>query len=69
MELIAVAILVGQILIVQFGGEVFRTQPLSLSQWGWIILLTSPVLWVGELVRAWLRYRDRIHARQRKETE
>ena len=64
MELTAVAILVGQVLIVQFGGEVFRTQPLSLSQWGWIVLLTSPVLWIGELVRAWLRHRDRIRERK-----
>jgi Ca2+-transporting ATPase len=49
--LIAVAVAAGQILIVQFGGEVFRTTPLSLREWIWIILGTSPVLWIGELVR------------------
>jgi Ca2+-transporting ATPase len=49
--LIAVAVAAGQILIVQFGGEVFRTTPLSLKEWIWIILGTSPVLWIGELVR------------------
>lgn len=41
----------GQYLIVQFGGEVFRTVPLSLKDWGVIIGLTSLVLWVGELLR------------------
>ena len=42
----------GQYLIVQFGGEVFRTVPLSLKDWGVIIGLTSLVLWVGELLRS-----------------
>ena len=41
----------GQYLIVQFGGEVFRTVPLSLKDWGFIIGLTSLVLWIGELLR------------------
>lgn len=42
---------IGQFLIVQFGGEVFRTVPLSLKDWGLIIGLTSFVLWIGELGR------------------
>jgi Ca2+-transporting ATPase len=54
MEVVVLAILLGQFLIVQFGGEVFRTEPLSLQEWLWIILSTSLVLWVGELVR-WIK--------------
>ena len=57
---IATIILLGQILIVQFGGSAFRTIPLSLNDWIIITLLTSVVLWVGELGRffkrnTWLR--------------
>ena len=51
MELIILAILGGQILIVQFGGAVFRTEPLDLITWIMIIGSTSFVLWVGELIR------------------
>lgn len=47
----AVIILVGQILIVEFGGEVFRTVPLSLKDWLITISLTSVVLWIGEINR------------------
>jgi Ca2+-transporting ATPase len=49
--LIAGVILVGQIVLVQFGGDVFRTTPLSALDWAVIILGTSPVLIVGELLR------------------
>lgn len=53
--LIAAAIFIGTILLVQFGGEkVFRTVPLSAVEWALIIGGTSVVLWVGEL-RRWLR--------------
>lgn len=50
---IAVAgiILVGQILIVTFGGDVFRTVPLEIRDWFIILGATSLVLWIGELVR------------------
>lgn len=51
MELIILAILGGQILIVQFGGAVFRTEPLSFMTWITIVVSTSLVLWVGELTR------------------
>lgn len=51
MEMIILAILGGQILIVQFGGAVFRTEPLDFTTWITIILSTSLVLWVGELIR------------------
>jgi Ca2+-transporting ATPase len=49
--IVACVILLGQILIVEFGGEVFRTVPLSLADWGIIIGSTSFVLWIGELFR------------------
>lgn len=44
-------ILVGQILIVTFGGDVFRTVPLEIRDWLIILGSTSLVLWIGELVR------------------
>jgi Ca2+-transporting ATPase len=46
---ILVFILVVTIIIVQVGGEVFSTEPLSLNTWLTIILVTSPVCWVREL--------------------
>ncbi|NET26394.1 calcium-translocating P-type ATPase, PMCA-type [Okeania sp. SIO1I7] len=48
---IAAFIFVGQILMVQFGGAVFRTVPLSLRDWLIIIGGTSIVLWIGEIWR------------------
>ena len=49
--LIAAAILFGQVLIVQFGGGVFRTVPLSLTEWLGLLAATSVVLAVGEVAR------------------
>ncbi len=49
--LIAAVILGGQILLVQFGGEVFRTVPLTAGQWVALVAVTSPVLIVGEFAR------------------
>ena len=46
---IAILILVGQIFMVQFGGNIFRTVPLSWQDWLTIIGSTSIVLWLGEL--------------------
>ncbi|RQH47486.1 calcium-translocating P-type ATPase, PMCA-type [Okeania hirsuta] len=48
---IAAFIFLGQILMVQFGGAVFRTVPLSLRDWLVIIGGTSIVLWIGEIWR------------------
>ena len=48
---VAGLILTGQILIVHFGGNIFRTVPLSLESWGIIILSSSFVLWGGEIIR------------------
>lgn len=42
---------IGQFLIVEFGGDVFRTVPLTLRDWGIILGATSLVLWIGELMR------------------
>lgn len=44
-------VLAGQWLIVTFGGQMFRTVPLSLECWLYMFLLTSPVMLVGELYR------------------
>lgn len=49
--LVMLLVLVGQWGIVTFGGEMFRVTPLSLKEWGVIILVTSPVLWIGEILR------------------
>ena len=50
------AILVGQILIVSFGGGVFRTVPLSLRDWVLVIGLTSLIMIGGEVIR-WIARR------------
>ncbi len=49
--LVSLLIIVGQILIVTFGGEAFRTTPIEFKDWLIIIASTSIVLWVGEVVR------------------
>ena len=48
---VAMIILIGQFLIVTFGGKVFRTEPLPLMEWLYIIGGTSIVLWIGEIWR------------------
>jgi Ca2+-transporting ATPase len=53
---VAFLILIGQILIVEFGGNVFRTVSLSLYDWFVIIGSTSMVLWIGEIIR-WINRR------------
>lgn len=49
--LVLLFILIGQWLIVQFGGRVFRTEPLMLADWCRIMAITSAVLWIGEIQR------------------
>lgn len=51
LEFIIFVILIGQLLIVQFGGAVFRTEPLDFSTWVMVITSTSLVLWIGEAIR------------------
>ena len=48
---VSLLILAGQLLIVEFGGDIFRTVPLKLRDWGIILGGTSLVLWVGEIRR------------------
>ncbi len=48
---VALLILIGQYLIVTFGGPMFNVVPLSWSDWGIIIGSSSLVLWVGEIAR------------------
>ena len=49
--MIAAAILVGQIVMVQFGGKIFRTVPLSVAEWAAIIGGTALILVIREVVR------------------
>lgn len=56
---VALIILVGQIIIVSFGGKVFRTEPLPLSEWLYIIGGTSFVLWIGEIWRGIKRLKSK----------
>lgn len=48
---VAALIIVGQILIVTFGGEMFNVVPLPLKDWAKIIASSSVVLWIGEIAR------------------
>ena len=52
---IAAVILVGQVLIVSFGGRFFNVVPLSVTDWLIIIGITSFVLWTGEVVRLFIK--------------
>ncbi len=61
MILVLVLVLVGQWIIVTFGGEMFRTTPLSLHEWLLIIGSTSVVLWAGEL---WSTFKRMIAKRR-----
>ncbi|WP_298614261.1 calcium-translocating P-type ATPase, PMCA-type [uncultured Odoribacter sp.] len=60
--IVMVIIPIGQFLIVEFGGNVFRTVPLSLKDWGLIISLTSSVLWTGEIVRLIRKQGKKTHS-------
>lgn len=48
---VCAVILIGQYLIVTFGGEMFNVVPLTARSWGLIIASTSVVLWIGEAIR------------------
>ena len=51
---VATVIFLGQIVLVQFCSPLFDCEPLDLFTWVMIILCTSPVFIVGQLV-AWLK--------------
>ncbi len=55
---VLIIILIGQIIIIHIGQQTFQVQPIQLLDWIWIIVLTSIVLWIGELVRFFLRKRQ-----------
>lgn len=48
---IVLAILLGQVLIMQLGYELFEVAPLSLREWGWLLLVTAPILVIPDAVR------------------
>ncbi len=53
-----VAIVVGQVLIVEFGGSIFNTEHLELWLWILIFLVASIPLWIGEIVRKLRKDKD-----------
>lgn len=59
---IAAAIFLGTVLIVQFGGDIFRTVPLSLMEWLTIVAVTSPVVLLPEF----LRYSRKLRSQDNK---
>lgn len=53
---IAAVIIIGQILIVTYGGQMFEiAEPLSVSEWVKIVVFTSPILVVPDVWRWWRR--------------
>ena len=48
---ISLVILIGQIIIVTFAGKMFNVEALTVSDWLWIVLVTSPVLIVADVFR------------------
>lgn len=48
---IVLVILIGQILIVTYANTMFNVAPLALTDWGWILLVTSPVLIIPDIFR------------------
>lgn len=57
--LIAVGIVAGQYLIVQYCGVFFRTVPLSPADWGILLATSSVIFWLGEAARLITRVRSR----------
>lgn len=56
---IALLIIIGQILIVECGGEMFSiTQPLSLKEWVTVTVATAPIFLIGELIRICINYKN-----------
>lgn len=56
---VALLILVGQYLIVTFGGAMFSVVPLPWEDWLLIIASSSLVLWIGELARLVMSFRNK----------
>ncbi|MBE6339165.1 MAG: calcium-translocating P-type ATPase, PMCA-type [Bacteroidales bacterium] len=66
-HIIVAAILIGQILIVTFGGKLFNVVSLSFTDWLIIIGVTSIILVVGEVFR-FFRWLMKKHDAQREQT-
>ena len=62
--IVLVMIIAGQWLIVEYGGEMFRTDGMNWKEWTVVIAATSLVMWIGE---AW-RLLKRIWKKTRKKT-
>ena len=56
-ELALIIILVGQFVIVSFGGEMFNVEPLQWRDWLICLVGTSPVLLIGEIIRLFKKER------------
>ena len=56
--LVALIIIAGQWLIVTLGGEMFNVTALRLTDWAIIIGVTSIVLWIGEVIRIFNKYKQ-----------
>jgi Ca2+-transporting ATPase len=54
--IVMVAIVIAQILIIQYGGTVFDTVPMSMEQWVKIIIASASVLVVGFFLRVAFRF-------------
>ena len=52
---VLLCVVIGQWVIVEFGGDMFRTDGMSWQEWALVISATSGVLWAGELYRLWKR--------------
>lgn len=59
--IVLVMIIAGQWLIVEYGGEMFRTDGMNWKEWAVVIAATSLVMWIGEawrlLKRIWKKTR------------
>lgn len=60
--IIALLILLGQFVIVQWGGAIFRTVPLHLVDWLFISGATALVLFAGECIRLGMRLKSKLQA-------
>ena len=64
--LIVLLIVAGQVAIVNLGGEVFRTTPISFKDWMTIIGTTSIIMFGGEIIRAIKRKVHNDNGKERK---
>ena len=58
--IVLLSIMVGQWIIVEFGGNMFRTDGLTWQEWALIISATSIVMWLGEVWRLIKRIKNNI---------